>query len=247
MNANIMEMPNESINEIIEIINFEEETKEKKIDTIHKKNKSIEILEKIVINIFNFICGMIGIIILIPLTIIIYIVSKIFKEDGPIFYTQERIGKNGKTFKMIKYRSMVVGADEILKKYLEENEEAREEFKKYKKLKNDPRITKVGKFLRKTSLDEMPQLLHLCTFQMSLVGPRPYMLREKEDMGEYYNIIIKHTPGITGLWQVHGRSNATFENRLDLDVMYDKNKSIKEDIKILFKTIIHVIKKEGAI
>lgn len=142
---------------------------------------------------------------------------------------------------------MVIGAEEKLKEYLENNEEARKEYKIYKKLKNDPRITKIGKFLRKTSLDEMPQLLNLLTGEMSLIGPRPYLPSEREDMGEYYKIIIKSKPGITGLWQINGRSNTTFDERLDYDVKYYKDYSLKTDFKILYKTFENVIKKEGAI
>lgn len=142
---------------------------------------------------------------------------------------------------------MVIGAEEKLKEYLEENEEARKEYKIYKKLKDDPRITKIGKFLRKTSLDEMPQLLNLLTGEMSLIGPRPYLPSEREDMGEYYNIIIKSKPGITGLWQISGRSNTTFDERLDYDIKYYKDYSLKTDFKILYKTFENVIKKEGAI
>ena len=196
--------------------------------------------------ILDIIAGIVGIIILIPLTIIIYIANKICKEDGPIFFVQERIGKDGKIFKMIKYRSMVVGAEERLRSYLKENPEARAEYKKYKKLKDDPRITKIGSFLRKTSLDEMPQLIHLLTGEMTLVGPRPYLPHEKEDMGVYYGVITKYKPGITGLWQVSGRSNTTFDSRLDIDTTYHKFHSFRFDIKILYRTFVHVVKKEGA-
>lgn len=213
----------------------------------NKKNKVIIYIENSIKNIVDIIGGIVGTILLIPLTIIVFIMNKIMKEDGPIFYTQERIGKDGKIFKMYKYRTMVVGADDILKEYLAENKEAREEYKKYKKLKDDPRVTKVGNFLRKTSLDEMPQLLNVLKRDMSLVGPRPYLVREKEDMGEYYDKIIKCMPGVTGLWQIAGRSNVTFKNRLDLDIIYYNNKSLKNDIRILFNTFLKLFKKEGAI
>ena len=166
--------------------------------TIRKNKVGIKI-ENIVKRVIDICGGLIGTIALIPLTIIIYIARIVLHEnDGPIFYDQLRIGKNGKVFKMYKYRSMVIGADEKLKKYLEENEEARLEYKKYKKLKNDPRITKVGNFIRKTSLDEFPQFINVLKGDMSLVGPRPYLPREKEDMGEYYTYIINARPGITG-------------------------------------------------
>lgn len=191
--------------------------------------------------------GGIGIILLIPLTIIIYTLSLIKREKGKIFYTQKRIGKNGKVFKMYKYRSMVENADEILEKYLEENEDIRNEYKINKKLKNDPRVTKVGKFIRKTSIDEFPQFINVLKGEMTLVGPRPYLPKEIEDMGSAYKEIVKVKPGITGYWQVSGRNNVTFEDRLKLDIEYCKIKSLKLDIKILFSTIKKVIKREGAI
>ncbi len=227
------------------------------VDTVEKitpvntniDNKKFKlVIEKSIKRIVDIIAGLIGTILLIPITICIYIAKKILKEDdGPIFYDQLRIGKNGKVFKMYKYRSMVIGADEILKEYLEKNEEARREYKEYKKLKNDPRITRVGKFLRKTSLDEFPQFINVLKGDMSLVGPRPYLPREKEDMGEYYTYIIKTKPGITGFWQISGRSDVTFDDRLKMDYDYNKNTSLKNDLKILVKTVLNVMKKEGAI
>lgn len=191
--------------------------------------------------------GIVGTIVLIPLTIGIAIANLICKDNGPIFYSQYRIGKNGKLFKMYKYRSMVVGADEKLKKYLEENEEARKEYKKYKKLKHDPRVTKVGEFIRKTSLDEFPQFINVLKGDMSLVGPRPYLEREKEDMNGYYKYITTCKPGLTGLWQISGRSDVDFATRIDLDMQYYYNHSLKGDIKILFKTAMKLVKREGAL
>ena len=221
---------------------------ERPINTTIKKNNIKLKIENIVKRVVDICGGLIGTIVLIPLTIIIYIARIVLHEnDGPIFYDQLRIGKNGKVFKMYKYRSMVIGADEKLFKYLEENEEARLEYKKYKKLKNDPRITKVGKFIRKTSLDEFPQFINVLMGDMSLVGPRPYLPREKEDMGEYYDYIIKTRPGITGYWQIAGRSDVTFDDRLKMDYDYIENKSLKTDSKIFIKTGLKVIKKEGAI
>lgn len=172
------------------------------LSQINQKRKNIETTEKIIKRLVDICAGIVGVILLIPLTMIIYIANKICGDGGPVFYFQDRIGKDGKIFKMPKYRSMIVDADKKLDEYLNSNEEAMAEYKKYKKLKKDPRITKIGKFLRKTSLDEMPQLVLLLTGKMSLVGPRPYIPREEEDMGEYYRVIIKHKPGITGLWQV---------------------------------------------
>lgn len=213
--------------------------------TIDKKTLKTQV-EKIFKRIIDIFGGLIGVIALIPLSIIIYIANVLSKDSGPVFYCQERIGKNGKLFKMYKYRSMVVGADEKLNEYLKENDEAREEYKKYKKLKNDPRVTKVGNFIRKTSLDEFPQFINVLKGEMSLVGPRPYLLREKEDMNKYYTYIIKTKPGITGFWQISGRSDVTFDERLIMDYNYSQTRSLKTDIKILIKTISNVVKKEGA-
>ena len=123
-------------------------------------------------------------------------------SDGPAMFTQKRIGKDGKLFEIYKFRTMVPDADKKLFELLDKDEKAREEYKVNKKLKNDPRITKVGNFLRKTSIDELPQLINVLKGDMSLVGPRPYLPREKDDMGDYYNTIIESKPGITGLWQV---------------------------------------------
>lgn len=213
---------------------------------INKKNIKAKI-ENIVKRIIDVVGALVGVVALIPLTIIIYITRIVLKEnDGPIFYDQLRIGKDGKVFKMYKYRSMVIGADEKLFKYLEENEEARKEYKEYKKLKDDPRITKIGKFLRKTSLDEFPQFINVLKGDMSLVGPRPYLPREKEDMGEYYTYIIKSRPGITGYWQVSGRSKTDFKTRLKLESYYSNHMSLKMDIKIFFGTFSAVFGHVGA-
>ena len=204
-------------------------------------------IEKTIKRILDIIGGLCGILILIPLTIGIWIANKLLKDDGPIFYTHERIGQDGKIFKMYKYRSMVVGADEKLKEYLEENEEARKEYKEYKKLKNDPRITKIGKFIRKTSIDEFPQFINVLKGDMSLVGPRPYLPREKEEINGFFKYITSCKPGITGLWQTRGRSNTTFTERLTMDMEYYYNHTLKMDIKLLYKTVENVVKKEGAI
>lgn len=194
----------------------------------------------------DIIVGVIGVITLIPLTIAIYIANIILKDKGPVFYSQERIGKDGKLFKFYKYRSMVVNADEKLKKYLAENEEARKEYKKYKKLKKDPRITKVGEFIRKTSIDEFPQFINVLKGDMSLVGPRPYLHREKDDMGDNYDIIVSVKPGLTGYWQVNGRSDKDFKERTEMDVAYVKDRTLWLDIKFLIKTALKIFVKEGA-
>lgn len=220
-------------------------------DTVLIPNESIAIsnnkLEKIIKRIIDIVGGLIGTIMLIPLTIIIYIANLIVKDKGPLFYTQKRVGKNGKVFMMYKYRSMVVDADRKLNKYLRENKEAKKEYKKYKKLKNDPRITKVGEFIRKTSIDEFPQFINVLKGDMSLVGPRPYLRREKKDMGDRYKIITSVKPGITGYWQVNGRSQTDFDERTSMDVAYVRDQSLWFDIKLIIKTVLNILKKEGAL
>ncbi len=217
------------------------------LEGLAEKSRVVIRSEKILKRMIDIVGSLFGILALAPLTIGIYIANIIVGDKGPVFYTQERIGKNGKIFKLYKYRSMVVGADEKLEKYLEENEEAREEFKEYKKLQDDPRITKVGKFIRKTSIDEFPQFINVLKGEMSLVGPRPYLPREKEDINGYFKYITSVKPGITGLWQTSGRSKTTFVNRLEMDMKYYFRHSLKLDVEILKKTVMDVIRKEGAV
>lgn len=216
---------------------------------IKKENKVEKAIYIGIKRTIDVIGSLVGMVLLVPATIAIYIARKVLKEDdGPIFYTQLRIGKNGKQFKLYKFRSMCMNADEKLAEYLEKNEEAANEFKKYKKLKHDPRITKLGNVLRKTSLDEMPQFINVLKGDMSLVGPRPYLCREKEEIPkEYYNEIIKVRPGITGYWQVNGRSDVYFEERNHMDTYYIEHRSCIMDLKIIIKTFLKVIKREGAI
>ncbi len=178
-----------------------------------------------------------------------FFIALLIKIDskGRVIFSQERIGKNGKLFKYYKFRTMYENSDELLKDYLKKNPEKRIEWEKYKKLKDyDPRITRVGKILRKTSLDELPQIINVFLGDMSFVGPRPYLEREKKDMGEFYDLITKVKPGLTGLWQVSGRNELEFKDRLRMDVFYIKNWSLWLDIVILIKTIKTVLKGEGA-
>ncbi len=217
------------------------------ITPILEKNTTAFKFEKTIKRLTDILGGAIGVLALVPLTVIIWIANRVVKDKGPIFYSQDRIGQDGKIFKMYKYRSMIVGADEKLEKYLKENDEAREEYKKYKKLKNDPRITIIGRFLRKTSLDEFPQFINVLKGDMSLVGPRPYLPKEKEEMNGFFKYITSCKPGITGFWQVNGRNDVTFTDRLSMDMNYYYNQNLKLDIKLLIKTLVKVFKKEGAI
>lgn len=212
-----------------------------KIDKMEINKKIYKILKRIV----DIIGALVGCLILVPLTMCIWVANFLSKDNGPIFYVQKRIGKNGKAFKMYKYRSMVVNADKKLKRHLLDNPEANEEFLKYRKLKNDPRITAVGKFIRKTSLDEFPQFINVLKRDMSLVGPRPYLPREKRAMGKLYKEIIKVKPGLTGPWQVNGRSGISLNERMKMDVEYIKNENAINDIKYLFQTIFKVCKKDN--
>ena len=233
-----------SDNEAILLKDEEEEQVKPIIFVSKKQNIAFRFIKRTI----DILAGIVGIILLIPITLVVAIMRIIKKENsGPIFYEQLRIGKNGKQFRMYKFRSMCLNADETLKKYLEENEDAKKEYKKYKKLKYDPRITKVGKVLRATSLDEFPQFINVLKGDMSLVGPRPYLPREKNDMGKYYNIIIKIKPGVTGPWQIRGRSNISFEDRLKIDAEYIQKMSITNDVKMVLKTLTKVVKKDGAL
>jgi undecaprenyl-phosphate galactose phosphotransferase len=214
-----------------------------------KEDEKVIVTEKLYYNIpkrlIDILGGIVGCILLIPITIIVKIAYILSGDFNSIFFKQERIGRYGKPIKIYKFRSMVMNADEVLFKMLEENPEIAREYKRYKKLKNDPRITKVGNFIRKASIDEFPQFINVLIGNMSLVGPRPYLYREKEDMGEYFNIVTKCKPGITGYWQVNGRSQTDFGYRLVLDEYYYNHRNLIMDIKILLKTIKQVVFKKG--
>ncbi|MEN4045937.1 exopolysaccharide biosynthesis polyprenyl glycosylphosphotransferase [Sulfurimonas sp. NWX367] len=170
----------------------------------------------------------------------------LLESKGKIFFKQERLGKNNKIFKCYKYRTMYENSDALLQQYLTEHPEEIAYYEKYHKYKNDPRITKVGKFLRSSSLDELPQVLNVLQGEMSFVGPRPYMLSEAEKLGKLRELILKVKPGITGLWQVSGRNNLTFRQRSELEVWYIKNWSLWADLVILVKTVKVVLAKVGA-
>lgn len=193
----------------------------------------------------DIVAGLVGTILCIPLTIFVKIYNLKCNDHGPVFFMQKRIGKNGKTFTMLKYRSMVVGAEEKLEQLMKEDPAIREEYLINKKLENDPRITKAGQFIRKTSLDEFPQFINVLLGKMSLIGPRPYLPREKEDMGEYYNVVIKTKPGITGMWQTHGRSDVSFEDRLQLDEYYYRNWNFWLDVQLTVRTVQTVLMRNG--
>lgn len=194
----------------------------------------------------DIIAGIIGLLILLPIALVIKIISMCNGDFHRIIFVQKRIGKNGKEFDFYKFRSMVPNADELLFKLMEENEEIRKEYQENKKLKDDPRITKVGKFIRRFSIDELPQLINVLKGDMTLIGNRPYLPREKDDMGKYFNDIVKTKPGITGYWQVSGRSDVSFKARLKMEQFYSNNFGFKMDMKIFFKTFGAVFGHKGA-
>lgn len=204
--------------------------------------QNIEIFIK---TILDFILAFLGIIILSP--VYLYIAYKIKKEDrGKTIYAYDCIGKNGKVFKCYKFRSMIENSQEVLKKYLDDNVEARIEWETFYKLKNDPRITKIGAKLRKSSLDELPQLFNVLKGDMSLVGPRQIVKDEIMKFGKYIDLYYSVKPGITGYWQVCGRSEVDYKTRVEMTVWYINNWSLWLDVKILIKTVSVVLKKTGA-
>ena len=187
---------------------------------------------------------------MLPLVLLIMaLVAICIKAESPgkVFFNDYRIGKSGKTFLCYKFRSMYIDSDKILQEYLEQNDIARKEWNEFQKLRGyDPRVTAVGRFIRKTSLDELPQVINVLLGDMSLVGPRPYLPREKNMIGDYLDIICQVQPGITGIWQVSGRSDVNFAGRLELDEWYVNNHSIWVDIKCLLKTAQIVLFSKGA-
>ncbi len=183
---------------------------------------------------------------LLPLMGILSLAIIIDSPGTPIF-VHERLGRWGQRIKIYKFRTMYQNSDEILQKYLQKNPKAAKEWQIYKKLKNnDPRVTRIGKLLRKTSLDELPQIFNVLKGEMSLVGPRPYLPQEEPEMNDFQSLILQTRPGISGLWQVSGRNKLTFKDRLQMDVWYVLNWSLWLDFTILIKTIAVVLKREGS-
>lgn len=210
------------------------------------------IVENNLLNRFNrgikFILDYLLALLILPLLILVMglIAWKIKREDGgAVFFKQTRLGENGELFECYKFRSMRENSDGLLKAYLEEYPEEVRNYEIYHKYENDPRITKIGSFIRKTSLDELPQIINVLKGEMSLIGPRPYMPSEKVNIGENIDIILAVKPGITGLWQVSGRSDVDFASRVEMDVWYVRNWSIWNDIIILIKTVQVVLGRKG--
>jgi undecaprenyl-phosphate galactose phosphotransferase len=210
------------------------------------KKTSKKYFYRFVKRIFDLLVGLFGCIFLLPIIIVIKIIYMFSGDFHSIFFVQKRIGMNGKEFNFIKFRTMVLNADAILEKMLKENPEVRKEYEINKKLEKDPRITKIGDFLRRKSVDELPQLINIFLGQMSLIGNRPYLPREKKDMGKKFDTIVSTKPGLTGYWQVSGRSDVSFKERLRLEEYYSNNCGFKMDIKIFFKTFATIFGGKGA-
>lgn len=170
----------------------------------------------------------------------------VWHGGGPAFFRQERIGINGRRFRCLKFRTMVVDAQERLAEHLANDEEAAREWRETHKLRSDPRVTRIGRFLRKSSIDELPQLFNVLRGEMSIVGPRPIVQAEVEKYGEHFAAYASVPPGITGLWQICGRSDTAYAERVRLDVIYVENWSLLGDVMIIFRTIPAVLRARGA-
>lgn len=202
--------------------------------------------ENVIRRTFDVVTAAALILLTLPLMVIIAMLIRL-DSDGPVLFVSARLGRNGKLFPLLKFRSMYVDAEQRLAEYLSSNPEAREEWRQYQKLRGyDPRVTRVGRWIRRTSLDELPQLFNVLLGHMSLVGPRPYLPRELPLLGSEAQTILSVKPGITGLWQVSGRNNLTFEQRVQVESYYVKHRSILLDLYVLAKTPFVVLLAKGA-
>ena len=211
---------------------------------IHLRNNLANPLHRACKRTFDLVMASLLLVILSPL--LLWLAWMVKRDGGPAFFGHKRIGEGGKTFKCWKFRSMVVNAQDVLKELLANDLQARAEWDKEFKLRNDPRISRIGHFIRKTSLDELPQLWNVIKGEMSLVGPRPVIQAELERYGEDVTFYLEARPGVTGLWQVSGRNDVDYDTRVYLDAWYVKNWSLWTDISILFKTVGVVLSRDGA-
>ena len=222
------------------------------ISSIHNKgmafyvrNNLLSPVDRYIKFIFDYLSAVFLIVLFSPFLFLIYAIVFIATDGHPIF-KQRRIGLRGKKFNIYKFRTMYIDADVRLKELLETCTISKKEWENEFKLKNDPRITKIGQFLRKTSLDELPQLINVIQGKMSLVGPRPIIDKEIEKYGEYFDYFTAVKPGLTGLWQVSGRNDIDYDERVQLDVWYVRNWSISLDVQILIKTVLVVLGRKGS-
>lgn len=216
------------------------------IITLRIKRRLLKPWNIVTKSIFDLSLTIILIILFLPLLFISALAIKL-DSKGPVFFAQKRLGKGKKQFKLLKFRSMFIDGHKYIAKYLETNPELIKEWEKYKKLKTyDPRVTRVGRIIRKNSIDELPQLFNVMLGKMSLVGPRPYLEEELEEEESFKNTLSKVKPGITGLWQISGRSELSFEKRIALDEFYIRNWSLWMDISILLRSIWVWLSRKGA-
>ena len=194
--------------------------------------------------VFDIVASFLALVLLAPLFLIVAVAIK--KDGGPAFYSHRRVGRDGAMFSCFKFRSMYEDSEKRLETLLAHNTEAKTEWEEHYKLKNDPRITRLGHFLRESSIDELPQLLNVLKGDMSLVGPRPVILKELEKYGEEKGSYLSVRPGLTGLWQVSGRNDLDYDTRVALDVEYVESYSFRTDLIILMKTIRVVLEGRGA-
>jgi len=216
------------------------------VETAGAVEKSAKLYYRIIKRAFDLLISTVGIVLLIPVIVLVKLLYICTGDLHSIFLVQKRIGKGGKEFSFFKFRTMVSDADIVLEEILNENSELAEEYKANKKLERDPRITKAGGFIRRFSIDELPQVLNIFAGKMTVIGNRPYLPREKEDMGDYFSSIVSTKPGLTGYWQVSGRSDVSFLKRLQLEQYYSEHCCLKLDISIFFKTFKVVLFGSGA-
>lgn len=214
---------------------------ESKAVSLNKKQIKSRFMYHSIKRIFDFMAAICGVIILSPVMLVIAILIKV-EDHGPVFYKQVRVGKNGKTFKMYKFRSMFVNADQMLAKLKEQNDVEGPMFK----MRDDPRVTKIGHFIRKHSLDELPQFLNVIKGDMSLVGPRPPLPSEVAEYSDYDKQRLYVTPGCTGLWQATERNEVGFNEMVQLDIQYIQRASFMFDLWIIWKTVEIIIKPNGS-
>ncbi|MFK7994598.1 MAG: undecaprenyl-phosphate galactose phosphotransferase WbaP [Granulosicoccus sp.] len=211
---------------------------------VRLQNKLVKPHNVIIKRIVDIVGSSVALLLFSPLMLALLFLIK--RDGGPVFYKQVRIGRNGKDFNCWKFRSMVHQADSVLEQYLEKHPELRQAWKEDHKLKDDPRVTFLGKYIRKGSIDELPQLWNVFKGEMSLVGPRPIVTAERTRYGELFDYYLSVRPGITGLWQISGRNDTTYKERVDLDVWYSRNWSLWLDIVIIIRTIPAVLFRSGA-
>ena len=194
-------------------------------------------LYRIVKRLFDIVFSLIGLVFLIPIIVLVKMAYLCTGDHYSIFYAQPRIGKNGKVFKMVKFRSMIPNAEVELVELMKKDGRLAKEYTENKKIVDDPRITRAGRLIRRWSIDEMPQFLNVFWGSMSLIGNRPYLLGEKKEMGKYYKDIVKVKPGITGLWQISGHNDVSFKSRLELEATYADLMCFSLDMHIFWRTI----------